>query len=151
MRKSLLVLAALPLLTLAWVASPAFAQAADGVVTIPWGEWLSASAGTLATLAASVLALALARLPASVLAMVKTWQVDQLLERSISYGINMVAQASKGQSLSVPVANDVIEKALDYAVSNGSASIIKWMGGKDMVRNKIIARIDVASEAPSQK
>lgn len=130
-------------------AAPAVAQqvAADGKVVIPWGDMLAASAGTLATLAASVLAIALARLPASILAMIKTWQVDQLLERSIGYGINMVAGAAKGQAMTVPVANKVIEAAVEYAVVNGSAVLIKWMGGKNVIEQKVIARLNLVPEA----
>lgn len=130
-------------------AVPALAQQtpADGLVVIPWGDWLAASAKTLVTLAASVLALALARLPASMLAMIKTWQVDQLLERSIGYGINMVAGAAKGQAMTVPVANKVIEAAVEYAISNGSAALINWMGGKDVIEQKVIARLQLVPEA----
>lgn len=128
---------------------PAMAQqvAGDGQVVIPWGDMLASSASTLVTLAASVLALALARLPASILSVVKTWQVDQLLERSIGYGINMVAGAAKGQAMTVPVANKVIETALEYAVSNGSSALIKWMGGEKVIEQKIIARLDLVPSA----
>lgn len=128
---------------------PAMAQqvAGDGQVVIPWGDMLASLASTLVTLAASVLALALARLPASILAMVKTWQVDQLLERSIGYGINMVAGAAKGQELTVPVANKVIEAAVEYAVTNGSTALIKWMGGKEVIEEKVIARLTLVPEA----
>lgn len=131
------------------LADPALAQqvADDGKVVVPWGDMLASSASTLVTLAATVLAFALARLPASILAMVKTWQVDQLLERSITYGINMVAGAAKGQALTVPVANRVIETALEYAVENGSSAIIHWMGGTNVIEKKIIARLTLVPEA----
>lgn len=134
---------------LAMLAMPAMAQqvAGDGQVVVPWGDVLASSASVLVTLAGSVLALALARLPASILAIIKTWQVDQLLERSIGYGINMVADAAKGQAMTVPVANKVIETALEYAIANGSAALIKWMGGKDVIEQKIIARLNLVPEA----
>ena len=134
-------------------ATPALAQqvAGDGQVVIHWGDMLASSASTLVTLAASVLALALARLPASILAMVKTWQVDQLLERSIGYGINMVAGAAKGQAMTVPVANKVIETAMEYAVTNGSSALIKWMGGEKVVEQKIISRLDLVPSAGNLK
>lgn len=130
-------------------AVPALAQqvAGDGQVVIPWGDWLASLAGVLVTLAGSVLAFALARLPASILTMIKTWQVDQLLERSISYGINMAAGAAKGQALTVPVANKVAESALEYAVKNGSAALLAWMGGKDIIAQKIISRLDLEPDA----
>jgi hypothetical protein len=101
----------------------------------------------LVGLAASALAAALAMLPASINAMIKTWRVEQLLQSAISYGINTVAGAAKGQTLSVPVANKVIEQALEYAVENGSASVIKWMGGEGAVEKKIIARLDLEKDA----
>ena len=129
--------------------APAVAQqvAEDGKVVIPWGDLLYSSASLLVTLAGSVLAFALARLPASILTVIKTWQVDQLLQRSIGYGINMVAGAAKGQALSMPVANKVAEAALEYAVTNGSAALVAWMGGKPVVAQKIIARLDLAPNA----
>lgn len=134
---------------IAIMAMPAMAQqvAGDGQVVVPWGDVLASSASVLVTLAGSVLALALARLPASMLAVIKTWQVDQLLERSIGYGINMVADAAKGQAMTVPVANKVIEAALEYAIANGSAALIKWMGGKDVIEQKIISRLNLVPEA----
>lgn len=128
---------------------PALAQQVpgDGQVVVPWGDMLASSASMLVTLAASVLALALARLPAAMLSVIKTWQVDQLLERAIGYGINVVAGAAKGQALTVPVANKVIEAAVEYAVTNGSAALIKWMGGKSVIEEKVIARLQLVPEA----
>lgn len=144
MVKLILAFAFLVLLT----AAPAVAQqvAGDGQVAIPWGDWLAASASTLVTLAASVLAFALAQLPASINAMIKTWRVEQLLERAVAYGINTVAGAAKGQTLSVPVANKVIEQALEYAVENGSSALVSWMGGTDAIEKKLIARLDVEKD-----
>ena len=129
-------------------ASPALAQqiAADGQVSIPWGDYLAASASTLVTLAASALAAALAMLPASINSMIKTWRVEQLLQNAIAYGINTVAGAAKGQTMSVPVANKVLEQALEYAIENGSASIIKWMGGEGAIERKIVARLDLEKD-----
>lgn len=131
------------------IVAPAMAQqvGGDGQVSIPWGDWLAASASTLVTLAASALAFALARLPASINAMIKTWRVEQLLERAVAYGINTVAGAAKGHTLSVPVANKVIEQALEYAVENGSDALVKWMGGADAIEKKLIARLDVEKDA----
>lgn len=120
--------------------------AADGHVSIPWGDYLAASASTLVTLAASALAAALAMLPASINSMIKTWRVEQLLQNAIAYGINTVAGAAKGQTMSVPVANKVLEQALEYAIENGSASIIKWMGGEGVIERKIIARLDLEAD-----
>ena len=120
--------------------------AADGQVSVPWGDYLAASASTLVTLAASALAAALAMLPASINSMIKTWRVEQLLQNAIAYGINTVAGAAKGQTMSVPVANKVLEQALEYAIENGSASIIKWMGGEGAIERKIVARLDLEKD-----
>jgi hypothetical protein len=129
--------------------NPALAQqvADDGRVSIPWGDVVASAQGLLLTLAGSALAFALARLPASVLTMIKTWQVDQLLEKSIAYGINMVAGAAKGQQLSVPVGNKVLEQALEYAIENGSPKLIKWLCSTGTLEKRILARLDLAPEA----
>lgn len=128
---------------------PALAQqvAGDGHVVLPWGDILASAQGLLITLAGSVLAFALARLPASVAALIKTWQVDQLLEKAIAYGINTVAGAAKGQQLSVAIGNKVIEQAMEYAVENGSPRLIKWIGTSDLMKKKIVARLDLVPEA----
>jgi hypothetical protein len=135
-----------------FAASPAMAAevAADGKVAIPWGDLLASSAGVLTSLAVTALAAGLAMLPPSINAVIKTWRVEQLLNNAIGYGINAVSGAARGQVLSVPIGNKVIEQAVEYAVQNGSAALVKWMGGQDAIKKKIVARVDldpVASKA----
>lgn len=131
------------------LAAPAMAAevAADGQVAIPWGDLLASSASLLTSLAVAALAAGLAMLPPSINAIIKTWRVEQLLVNAIGYGINAVSGAAKGQVLSVPIGNKVIEQAAEYAVQNGSAALIKWMGGPDAVKKKIISRIDLDPSA----
>jgi hypothetical protein len=127
------------------IVAPAMAAevAADGKVAIPWGDLLASGASLLTSFAVAALAAGLAMLPPSINAVIKTWRVEQLLTNAIGYGINAVAGAAKGQVLSVPVGNKVIEQAAEYAVQNGSAALIKWMGGPDAVKKKIVSRIDL--------
>lgn len=132
------------------LATAALAQAApasDTLVHIPIGDWIGQGASILLTLAGAVLAFALAKLPASIVAMIKTAQVDQLLLKAIDYGINAVAGAEKGKTLDIDVGNAVLEKALQYVIDHAPAWLIQWMGGDAMVREKLVARLPLAKGA----
>lgn len=118
----------------------------DDQVVIPWGEWVGAAAMFLAASAAALIAYGFRFLPAEWAAMAKTARVDQLLERAIQYGANTVKGATKDQVMTVPVANDVVEGALEYAVNHGPKSILGWVGGEEGLRQKIIARLDIAKD-----
>lgn len=128
---------------------PALAQdavALDDAVVIPWGQWLAAIAAFIAANAAAFVAALFRHLPEQWAAAGRTGRVDQLLERAISYGCNMVAGASRDKAMTVAVANDVIEKAAEFALDHGPTAILDWLGGEKMLREKIIARINVLQE-----
>lgn len=128
---------------------PALAQdavALDDAVVIPWGQWLAAIAAFIAANAAAFVAALFRHLPEQWAATGRTARVDQLLERAISYGCNTVAGASRDKAMTVAVANDVIEQAAEFALGHGPKAILDWLGGEKMLREKIIARLDVVQE-----
>jgi hypothetical protein len=143
-----MALAALAFMTFLPMAS-AMAQALDAndIVTIPWGDWLSNTASTLTMLAVALVGWGLRQLPAHILAIVRTAQVDQLLLKAIDYAINRTAGAAKGRELKVTVANDVLAEAIRYVLANAPGWLIAWIGGEQGVRDKIIARLDVEADA----
>jgi len=129
------------------LAVPAFA--AEGAVTIPWGDWL-ADAATAA--GATILALA-AWMLRFVPAAVHDWylrltgeRVEQLLERAVHYGINATAGAVRGRTLDVRIGSEVARRALEYAVKH-APELVKRLGGTALVNEKILARLDLAAEA----
>lgn len=130
-------------------AQDAAASAATGTtVSVPWGDWLLDCAAAMASVAAAGLVWLCRFLPASVRALVQTAQVEQVLQKAITYGINAVAGAEKGKTLSVDVGNSVVAEALNYAVTHGPSWLQGWVGGPDALAQKIIARLDL--EAASQ-
>jgi hypothetical protein len=133
---AVLALAAMPALAFAQAISPTQIQA-------PIGDWISAALPYVAWVIALLWAWALRFLPASVVSILKTAQVEQLLKHAIGYGLNAVAGATKGQILTADVGNEVIAKAVAYAVEHGPSAIISWLGGEKGLRDRIIARLDL--------
>lgn len=119
----------------------------DNQVVIEWGAILGNVATFLASFAALFVTFLFRALPGEWAAMAKTARVDHLLEKAIQYGANTVKDATLDKKMTVPVANDVIEKAVEYALEMGPPTITNWVGGEDGLRKKIIARIDVATTA----
>ena len=122
--------------------------AADTTVTLPWGDWLSAIRGQVAAIAESVamviVAFALKFVPPAIKAFLdeqRIKQVEQLLENAIGYGTNAASGAVKGKTLDLNVGVEVVAAALQYAIDNGPGWLVKWMGGTEGVRDKIIARL----------
>lgn len=129
------------------LATAALAQTPnDNQIVIPWGNWLGDVAMFIGASAAAFVTFALRALPAQWAAMAKTARVDQLLERAIQYGANTVQGATKDKEMPVPIANDVLEMALEYALANGPKALLGWVGGEEGLRQKIIARLNVAAE-----
>ncbi|MDP2358030.1 MAG: hypothetical protein Q8M31_18465 [Beijerinckiaceae bacterium] len=132
-----MALAALTLIAAPW---PAFAQ--DGVVTVPWGDWI---AGALVHLRDAVIAGVVAlvawaarRLPTQIGEIVLAARVEQLLTRAADYGIAAVGGAMKGKTLDVRTTNHVIEAAAEYAIANAPA-LVEKLG--DTLRPKLLARL----------
>lgn len=118
----------------------------DGVVNIPWGDWFYEGASAIITFLGLAIAWGLRHLPARLVALAQTLQVEQLLRNAVEFGINRTAGAVKGEALSVPVANKVLEQALEYAVKYAPGWLLNWVGGEEGVKDKLIARIPVAKD-----
>lgn len=129
----------------ALAAATGMAHAAE--VTVPWGSWVASlvnlGSDNLLLLVTAFLAFIVRQLPASLVAMIKTWQVEQLLGKAIVAGINKTAGAAQGKSMKFDVANDVLAQATQYAINNGPRWLITWVGGVDGIKDKLIARITV--------
>lgn len=127
----------------------AFAQAvapASGV-SIPVNDWLAALASVGGPILAAVVVWLIRKLPAQVASLLMAMRVDQLLMKAITFAINSVKDATHDKPLTIDLGNDVVEKALQYAIDHGPAGLIHWMGGADMIREKIIARLNIEAKA----
>lgn len=140
------------------VAVPVFAAEAPpdaAAVTVPWGNWLDAFIvqivlPILATVLLAILAWAAKFLPASLRAYATTKNtaaVEQLLQRAITFGLNMIQGAAAGQTLSVPLGSAVLATSAQYAIDHGPAWLLQVMGGEQGVREKILARLPIEAGA----
>lgn len=143
MKKSIILLA---LVATAAAVTPAHAE----TVSVPWGDWvasvLTIGSDNLLLLVAAFLAFIVRQLPSRIVAILQTWQVEQILARAIVAGINKTAGAAQGKAMTVEIANEVIAKAVQYVVDNGPSWLIKWVGGEEGIRDKVIARLPVVEE-----
>lgn len=136
--------------------APAFAQ--ETSVAIPWGDWLSEIlvfvGGIIITALGAILTWAATFLPATLRAYINQQmikQAEQLLARAIDYAIEAVSGAAKGQKLSISVGHEVVATAMRYAIEHGPAKLIEWMGGVDLLREKILARLDLEPDASAAR
>jgi hypothetical protein len=140
MKKLLFAIPAIALLAI-----PALAQ--DTTVSIPIGSWVDATAPTIAALLLAVITWGFRKLPDAIQGLLRTAQVDQMLQKAIDFGINTVKGATKDRVLDVDVGNAVIAQALDYVVKHCPAWMIEWLGGEKGIRDRIIARLDLDANA----
>lgn len=128
----------------------AFAQtAAPPPVVVPWGDWLAAVAPTIGVGVVGLITWALRQLPAQASGVLTAMRVDQLLARAVDYGVNVTQGAVRGRTLDVATGNAVLAAAMRYAVEQ-APTIVAMAGGEALVRNKIIARLDVGEGAITQ-
>lgn len=124
---------------------PALADATTSV-SVPIGDIL----GTMATYIALALSIAvtwgLRFLPGQWASLAKTAQVDQLLHKAIAYGINSVAGAEQGKTLTIPVGNAVLAQALTYALQHGPELTLQFAGSPVDLAEKIWARLNLAAD-----
>ncbi len=124
---------------------PAFA---DTVVTVPYGDWLSAilheATAILGTVLLAVLTWLSTKLPPAVQAYItaeRIKQVEQVLSKAITFAVNRVDTIVKGQTISIDVKSELVETALQFVIDHAPAKLIQWMGGEEAIREKIIARL----------
>ena len=85
--------------------------------------------------------------PASIGAVLKGLITQQLVEKAISFGVNTVAGAAKGKTLTFDVGNQVLANALNYVVEHTPGWLLAWTGGVNAIRDHIIALLPVEDGA----
>jgi hypothetical protein len=142
MKRLLTALAIFPMLAMA-----ALAQSPDTTVSVPLQPFADAILPTVGTLLLAVVGWGFRKLPESVVAVLRTARVEQLLARAIDYGINTVKGASKDKVLDVNVGNAVVAQAARKAVEWAPKWMAEWLGGEKGIRERIIARLELSPEA----
>jgi hypothetical protein len=116
-------------------------------VTWAWGATVSQAGQAIAWLLASVAMVLLRKLPANIVAIFGNARVEALVNNGINYGLNAVTGAVKDKTLSVNVGNEVLAKALQYAVDNSSGWLQAWAGGPEGLAKKIWGRLNLGEGA----
>lgn len=133
-------------------AAPAAHAAGDAAspVVIPVGDWTNVLANIALALVPIFIAWLVREIPAKYRQKLETeqngqfmTQAETLLEQAISYGINAVAGAEKGKTLSVDIANPVLRQAVSYVVTHGASDLYAWLGGASGIEEKIISKLNV--------
>lgn len=129
----------------------------DNTWTIPYGSMISGGAEVISSvllmLGSAVILYASKFLPGIAGVVYRNFlmkQAEQLLERSVEYGINATKEATKGKKLDINVGHEVIAKAAEYAVEGGWKFLIEWLGGLEGIKQKIFARLDLEPNATPQ-
>lgn len=124
------------------------AQAANETTKVTWayGALIQQWASAIGTLAFAAVAWLLRLLPGQIYAVLVAARADQLLQKAIDYGINMVQGAAKDRSLTVDVHNEVLAKALQFVIDNAPGWLQTWMGGPEKIAEKIVARLNIAPD-----
>lgn len=136
--------------TLAFTAAPALAAevaASPTTVSIPIGDYAASAVPFINSILLALIGWLFRKLPGNFVAILKTMQADQLLTKAIDYALNAVAGAAKGKVLTVDVANHVLAEALNYALSHGAGWLVTWLGGEQVIAQKIIARLNLDTDA----
>lgn len=114
----------------------------DGTnVTINWGDYVVTLLAGVGAIILTIVTWAFRKLPVNVQAFLLAWRAEQLLKNAVNWGINATAGAVKGKALTINVGNGVTAAAVTYAV-NHAPKLVEQMGGLDMVRQKVQARLD---------
>jgi protein-S-isoprenylcysteine O-methyltransferase Ste14 len=136
-------------LALAFMSAAALAQTAPAIdpgVHVPLGEWVQGIGTILIPLLGAASLWLIRKLPAQIAGILMSARADQILEKAVTYAINSVAGAAKDKQLTFTTGSQVVNEAVQYVVDHGPGWLINWLGGPEMIREKIIARIDVAPE-----
>ncbi|MHC2251055.1 hypothetical protein ACVILK_000747 [Bradyrhizobium embrapense] len=125
------------------------AQATSDTTKVTWayGATVSQWATAIGTMIFAFVTWLLRKLPAQVYAILVSVRADQLLQKGIDYGINMVQGATKDKALTADVHNQVVAAALQYVLDHGSDWLAQFIGTPEQIAQKIIARLNLAPEA----
>ncbi len=103
--------------------------------------------GGLLTGAAALFVALLTRLVALAPAVIRTFLTNDVITKAVDYAIATTSGAVRGQAASIPVSNQLIGAALEWVVSN-EPKIAKW--ADDRLRPLIAARLAALNVIPPE-
>lgn len=139
---------------LALVCAAAPAMAAEVVrtsVDLPWGDWITA---VLQPVSAVLVPLAAAAATAGI-AKVSPWaslflsraRVQSAIQAGADYGVNAVAGAVKGKTLTVPVGSAVIAAGVQHVVNTTPQRVLDKAGGAEGIASMIFRSLPLDEHA----
>lgn len=111
---------------------------------IGWGDIF---AGVLSAIWATAGTALVALLYRWVPAIIRPILTEQLLTQALNYAFGAVEGAVKGQTVTIPIANEMLRHAVQYANDNGAPKLLKWIG--DTLEPKLIARLSAQGALPA--
>lgn len=136
-------------LLLAALATGAMAQDST-TVAIPVGEWADALLPTAGALFMAAVGWGFRKLPATVLNIFRTFQVEQMLEKAKDFGIATTKGATKDMVLEINVGNAVVAQGVTYVMKYAPAWMKTWLDGASGVHDRLVSRIDVEAQAGTE-
>lgn len=125
--------------------------ATDAALVLPWGDAVLALAQGLATLSMPVVvagfAAALARFGGPLRLLVTDALVERLVRNATDYALNAVAGAVRGRRLTVSVGSAVIAQAVQRALDQAPAWLIRAAGGGEGVAAKVFRSLPLEAAA----
>jgi hypothetical protein len=132
-----------------YITAPAWAQAVVDQfrVQVPVSDLVQSLGDFIGPLLVTVALVMVRKLPKQIGDILVGMKVEQVLQRAIDFAINTVVGATKDKPLTLDVGNAVVANALQYVIDHAPGWLINWMGGTDLIREKIIARLNVEAKA----
>ncbi|UYW27682.1 hypothetical protein [Methylorubrum extorquens] len=155
MARIFLIRPVLPPLLLLGCCAPAHATALPAVdaaaLVLPWGDAVVALAQGLSALLTPVLVAAfaavLARFGGPLRLLVTDALVERLVRNATDYALNAVAGAVQGRRLTVSVGSAVIARAVQRALDQAPAWLIRAAGGGEGVAEKVFRSLPLEAAA----
>ncbi|GJD33447.1 phage tail tip lysozyme [Methylobacterium aerolatum] len=153
MTRVFLALAALAVTIIAASASPVWAADAAAAQT-PWGAWLTtalqAVEASLVPMAAAALTAAIAKVAPWAATLLSRQWIEGAIRAGIEYGLNAVAGAVRGRTLSADLGPAVVAAATQHVVATSPAAIVRKAGGVQGVAARIFQALPLEAAASAE-
>ncbi|TXN43576.1 hypothetical protein [Methylobacterium sp. WL7] len=146
-----LTLAALTLACTCSVALAAETVTAPTSAGLPWGDWLVAIlqpvSAIVVPLAAGVVMAGVAKVSPWAALFLSRERVQSAIQAGADYGVNAVAGAVKGKTLTVPLGSEVVAKGTQWVVDTTPAKVVEKAGGAAGIAGMIFRSLPLDEHA----
>lgn len=129
-------------------------EVASPHVDLPWGDWITAAlqpaAAILVPIAAAAITAGVAKVSPWAALVLSRQRVQSAVQAGADYGINAVAGAVKGKTLTVPVGSAVIAEGVQHVVNTTPAKVVTKAGGAAGIAGMIFRSLPLDENASVQ-